>query len=205
MKDLGVLKYFLRVEIVRSQEGIFLSQRKCALDIISEAGLLGCKPVGFLMEQNQQLASSSSAMLKDSESYRRSVGHLLYLSFTRPDFLFAVHVLSQFLHQPCQDHWSAARRVFKYLKGCPVFLGDFPVSWKTKKQVRVSRSSAEAEYGGAQSVLYFLCDAVLDGIIRTTHVSTTNKLADIFTKALGKRQFDFLLPKLGIFDLHAPT
>ncbi|GAA0144267.1 hypothetical protein LIER_04760 [Lithospermum erythrorhizon] len=52
---------------------------------------------------------------------------------------------------------------------------------------------------------HFLRDAVLEGIIRMTHVSTTNQLVDIFTKALGRRQFEFLLCKLGILDLNAPT
>ncbi|GAA0171560.1 transmembrane signal receptor [Lithospermum erythrorhizon] len=119
MNDLRVLQYFLGVEVAHKQEGIFLIQRKYALDIISEAGLLSSKPVGFPMEQNQKLASSTSALLKDSERYRRLVGRLLYLSFLRPDLSFAVHILSQFLHQPRQDYWSAALRVVKYLKGCP--------------------------------------------------------------------------------------
>ena len=48
-------------------------------------------------------------------------------------------------------------------------------------------------------------DAIRDGIISTSHVSTEDQLADIFTKALGKRKFLYLLGKLGICDLHAPT
>ncbi|GAA0187558.1 hypothetical protein LIER_34846 [Lithospermum erythrorhizon] len=77
MKDLGILKYFLGVEVARRQEGIFLSQRKYVLDIIAEAGLLGAKPVAFPMEQNQQLAKSTSAPLHDSERYRRLFEFLL--------------------------------------------------------------------------------------------------------------------------------
>ena len=52
---------------------------------------------------------------------------------------------------------------------------------------------------------HFVRDAIIDGLISPTHVSTTSQLADIFTKALGKSQFDLLLSKLGIFDSHAPT
>jgi hypothetical protein len=50
MKDLGVLKYFIGIEVARGPEGLFLSQRKYALDIISESGLLGAKPCDFPME-----------------------------------------------------------------------------------------------------------------------------------------------------------
>ena len=52
---------------------------------------------------------------------------------------------------------------------------------------------------------HFVRDAILDGTIRTKHVKTEFHLADIFTKALGKVQFKFLVNKLGICDLHAPT
>ena len=54
-------------------------------------------------------------------------------------------------------------------------------------------------------IVIIVRDAIRDGIISTSHVSTEDQLADIFTKALGKRKFLYLLGKLGICDLHAPT
>ncbi|GAA0187593.1 hypothetical protein LIER_34881 [Lithospermum erythrorhizon] len=51
----------------------------------------------------------------------------------------------------------------------------------------------------------FLRDAILNGTISTNYVSTTDQLADIFTKTVRESQFEFLLSKLGIHDLHAPT
>ncbi|KAL6565862.1 hypothetical protein OROHE_004917 [Orobanche hederae] len=291
MKDLGPLKYFLGIEVARSTSGLFLCQRKYTLDIITEAGLLGAKPATFPIEQNHKLGLATGAKLTDKESYRRLVGRLVYLSVTRPDLAYSVHILSQFMQEPRQEHWDAALRVVRYLKGTPgqgillsadcdlslqgwcdsdwascpltrrsltgwlVFLGQSPISWKTKKQHTVSKSSAEAEYRAmaaitcelkwlkglllslgvhhskaiplfcdSQSALHiarnpvyhertkhievdchFVRDAITKGLIDPSYVHTKAQLADIFTKALGKREFDILINKLGILNPHAPT
>lgn len=52
---------------------------------------------------------------------------------------------------------------------------------------------------------HFVRDAVMAVIICPMYVPTSVQLEDIFTKALRKAQFEFLLHKLGIQDLHAPT
>jgi hypothetical protein len=62
---LGDLKYFLGIEISRSKKGISISQRKYALEILKDIGILGAKPVNFPMEQNTKL-SDAGDLLKDS-------------------------------------------------------------------------------------------------------------------------------------------
>lgn len=119
MKDLGVLRYFLGLEVARSKEGIFMCQHKYALDIISETGLLGSKPAEFPMEQNHKLALASGKLLENAESYRRLVGHLIYRGVTRPDLAYSVHILSQFMQTPREEHWEAALRIVRYLKKNP--------------------------------------------------------------------------------------
>ena len=119
MKDLGNLKYFLGIEVAHSSSGLFLCQRKYTLDIMSEAGLLGAKPIGFPIEQNHKLGLATGEFLIDPESYRRLVGRLIYLAVTRPDLAYSVHILSQFMQAPRIEHWEAALRVVRYLKGTP--------------------------------------------------------------------------------------
>jgi hypothetical protein len=117
IKDLGDLKYFLGIEIARSSKGIYLSQRKYALEIIKDSGFLGAKPIEFPMEETK--LSNKGELLKDPAAYRRLVGRLIYLTITRPDITYSVHVLSRFMHEPRVHHMVAALRVVRYLKSCP--------------------------------------------------------------------------------------
>jgi hypothetical protein len=59
VKDLGQLRYFLGIEVSRSSKGIYLSQRKYILDLLSEVGMLGCRPALTPIEQNHRLTSES--------------------------------------------------------------------------------------------------------------------------------------------------
>ncbi|XP_039173755.1 receptor-like protein EIX2 [Eucalyptus grandis] len=129
IKDLGSPKYFLGIEIARSDQGISLSQRKFVMEIISEAGLSGCRPSVIPIEQNAKLTSagydtgisfsSDDPLLQDPSGYQRLVGKLIYLTMTRPDICYAVQTLSQFMHSPKQSHMNAALKIVRYLKTCP--------------------------------------------------------------------------------------
>lgn len=95
LNDLGPLKYFLGIEVARSQEGLFLCQHKYTLDILVEIGMIGAKPSKFPMEQNHRLLSSDAGdPLADASQYRHLIRCLLYLTITRPDIIYLVHILS---------------------------------------------------------------------------------------------------------------
>ena len=150
----------------------------------------------------------------------------------------------------CDSNWASCP-----LMGYFVSLRNYRISWKTKKQQTMSRSSTEAEYRSmtatvcelkwlkglldfldsahivpmrlfcdnqyalhiAANLVYhertkhievdchFICDEIQNETIQMEHVRTFMQLADIFKKVLGNDQFDFLLRKLGIRDIHAPT
>lgn len=108
IKDLGVLKYFLGIEVTRTKTGIVLSQRKYVLDILKETKMEECRPSRFPMEQNCNLRPNDTDPNADPTRYRRLLGRLLYLTVTRPDITYAINTLCQFMTAPKQTHMDAA-------------------------------------------------------------------------------------------------
>ena len=154
------------------------------LDLLTEIGMLDCKPVETPMEMNHKLGILLDQALTDKGRYQRLVGRLIYLSHTRPDISYAVSVVSQFMHAPSEEHMEAVYRILRYLKSVPrkgllfskngisniegytnsdwagdqttkrstfgyfTFVEGNLVTWKSKKQKVVARSSVEAEFRG---------------------------------------------------------
>lgn len=105
------------IEIARSVSGISLCQHKYILELLTDAGLLDCRPSSIPIDPSIKLSSEDGDLLFDAESYRRLVGKLLYLTITRPDICFAVHKLCQYSSAPRAPHLKAALKILHYLKG----------------------------------------------------------------------------------------
>ncbi|BBH02590.1 HXXXD-type acyl-transferase family protein [Prunus dulcis] len=116
MKDLGDLKCFLGIEVARSKIGIFLSQRKYVMDLLTETRMLGCKPIDTPIEMNHKLCEDMDQEPTNKEQYQRLVGRLIYLVHTRPDIAYVVSVVSQFMHSPNVSHRNAVDWILRYLK-----------------------------------------------------------------------------------------
>ncbi|XP_026429868.1 uncharacterized protein LOC113326336 [Papaver somniferum] len=104
---------------MRSEKGIYLSQRKYVIDLLKETGMLGCEPIGSPMEQNHGLEECSDQIPTDKGQYQRLVGRLIYVSHTRPDISYIVSVVRRFMHNPGQQHMDAVIRILRYLKSAP--------------------------------------------------------------------------------------
>lgn len=104
LRDLGSAKYFLGFKIARSKHGISINQRKYALEIIEDAGLIGCKPIFTPMESNLKMSATDGELLDDASVYMKIVGRILYLTYTRSDITYAVHKLSQYMSAPTTTH-----------------------------------------------------------------------------------------------------
>ena len=117
MKDLGLMHYFLGLEVWQSSEGIFLNQGKYAVEILKRFNMLECKALATPMDSNLKFLTDDSSELVDVTLYRQIIGSLMYLTTTRPDICFVVNTLSQYLVQPRRVHLVAAKHVMRYLKG----------------------------------------------------------------------------------------
>ncbi|XP_041025509.1 uncharacterized mitochondrial protein AtMg00240-like [Juglans microcarpa x Juglans regia] len=71
------------------------------------------------MEQHLKLSNEDGPLLPDPSIYHRLVGRLIYLTIIQPDIVYAVNILSQFMHAPRVPHMNAATRVLRYIKGSP--------------------------------------------------------------------------------------
>nr|XP_028962169.1 uncharacterized protein LOC114826260 [Malus domestica] len=164
IKDLGPLHYFLGIQIVQNKDDMFLSQDKYVTDLLTKSDMLLSKPCATPCLPYNRLLLDDGKPYNNPSLYRSLVGALQYLTFTRPDIAFAVHQVCQFMQRPMESHFVAVKQILMYLKatrGCDwagdpndrrsttgmvVFLGSNPISWLSKKQTTVSRSSTEAEY-----------------------------------------------------------
>jgi histone deacetylase 1/2 len=117
VKDLGALHYFLGLEVSRSSAGLTLTQQKYALDLLRRAGMLKCKHATTPMSATDRMSALDGDTLlpDDATEYRSLVGGLQYLTITRPDVSYAVNRVCQYLHAPRTSHWSAVKRILRYI------------------------------------------------------------------------------------------
>lgn len=116
LKDLGILKYFLGIEMATSHKGLFLNQQKYVLDLLQDADMVDCKPARTPLDSKLQLDVQSEPLM-NLHYYQRLVGKLIYLTLTRPDISYAVSIVSQFMHAPTMAHLQIVKRILRYLKG----------------------------------------------------------------------------------------
>lgn len=119
IKDLGSVRNVLGMQVFRTKNEMHLSQSHYINQILDKYNMTDCKPIGTPLELNAKFENKTNAEPDEKNyPYRELVGSLMYLSvMTRPDITFAVSYLSQYNSCFQREHWLAAKRVLRYLKG----------------------------------------------------------------------------------------
>ncbi|RVW33212.1 Retrovirus-related Pol polyprotein from transposon RE1 [Vitis vinifera] len=162
----GYVKQGYENQVVQSSAGVFISQKKYALEILDKFMLKDCNSVITPSEVGLKLSKSGAGKRVDSTLYKQIVGSLMYLTSTRPDIMHAVNLISRYMENPTEVHLLAAKRIFRYLKdsdyagdlddrkstsGAVFMLNSGAITWSSKKQQIVTLSTTEAEFVAAAS------------------------------------------------------
>ena len=117
MSDLGLLNYFLGIEVSQVKEGIFISQKNYTKSILQKFKMMDCRYVAIPLVANEKFRKDDGEKKANSSLYRSLIGSLLYLTSTRSDIMFASNLLSIFMQETSQVHYRATKRVLRYLQG----------------------------------------------------------------------------------------
>lgn len=95
MNDLGILHFFLRLQIQYDTQGLFVHQTKYIKELLQKANMVDCKPCHTPCHPNHKLLNHGSHPVTDPSYYRSLVGALQYLTFTQPHIAFSVNQVCQ--------------------------------------------------------------------------------------------------------------
>ncbi|GJR31476.1 putative ribonuclease H-like domain-containing protein [Tanacetum coccineum] len=161
MSSIGELTFFLGLQVKQKEDGIFISQDKYVTEILKKFGFRDVKTSSTPMETHKPLLKDTDGENVDEHLYRSITGSLMYLTFSRPDIMFAVCQPKLGLWYPKDspfdlvaytdsDYAEASLDRKSTIGGCQ-FLGCRLISWQCKKQIVVDNSTTEAEYIAASN------------------------------------------------------
>ncbi|TYK30560.1 putative inactive tRNA-specific adenosine deaminase-like protein 3 isoform X6 [Cucumis melo var. makuwa] len=201
IKDLGNLKYFLGMEVTISKEGISMSQRKYTLDLLTETVL-------------------SQIMQAPYEEHMEAIKRIMrYLKTTPSKGLMFRNTDKKIIEAYTDSDWARSVVDRKSTFGYCTFVWGNLVTWRSKKQSVVARSSAEAEYramsfGNMRGNLapeiqhdrtkhveidrHFIKERLDSGSICIPYIPSSRQVVDVLTKGLLRPNFDFCVSKLGL-------
>ncbi|GJR68143.1 ribonuclease H-like domain-containing protein [Tanacetum coccineum] len=144
MSSMGELTFFLGLQVMQRDDGIFISQDKYVADILNKFDFSSVKTSSTLIETNKALLKDEEAEDVDVHLYRSMIGSLMYLTASRPDIIFVVCACARFQVTPKVSHLHAVKRIFRYLKGQPK-LG----IWYPRDSPLDLEAFSDSDYAGA--------------------------------------------------------
>ncbi|GJS05342.1 hypothetical protein Tco_0321850 [Tanacetum coccineum] len=213
MSMMGKMPFFLRLQVSQNPRGIFINQFKYALEMLKRYGLENSDVIDTPMVQRSKLDEDLHGTLVDPTRYRSMVGSLMYFTASRPDLVLAICMSACF--RRCTS-CKLPRFKKKYFGKCTFFGGKasqlviqetnygfnfkkIPLYCVSKSEIALSCNTGQHSRTKHIVVRYhFIKEQIENEIIELYFVKTTYQLADIFTKALGRERFEFLLNRLGM-------
>ena len=111
------LSYYLGIEVKQGHNGITLSQRGYAEQVLERVGMAGCNPSQTPMKVRLKLSKEDGSPPADATEYRSIIGCLRYLVNTRPDIALAVGVTSRYREAPSSRHRTTVKQILRYIRG----------------------------------------------------------------------------------------
>nr|GEV03866.1 retrovirus-related Pol polyprotein from transposon TNT 1-94 [Tanacetum cinerariifolium] len=115
----GEAHFFLGLQVMQKDDGIFISQDNYVADILKKFDFSLVKTASTPIETNKALLKDEEAVDVDVHLYRSMIGSLMYLTASRPDIMFTICACARFKVTPKVSHLHAMKRIFRYLKGQP--------------------------------------------------------------------------------------
>ncbi|GKA94685.1 retrovirus-related pol polyprotein from transposon TNT 1-94 [Tanacetum coccineum] len=217
MSMMGELNFFLGLQIKQIEDGIFFNQSKYIKEMLKKFGLEDSKPTKTPMSTEIKLTKEDEADSVDSSKYQGMIGSLLYLTASRPDIMFSVCSCARFQENPKTTHLEAVKRIFRYIRGTSHLGLWYPKGTEIETIVYadfdhagdyVDRKSTSGVCAMQHSRTkhieirhHFLRDNVQKGNISIEKVAFEDNIADIFTKPLKRKVFNYLRLGLGMMEL----
>ena len=104
MRDLGLMHFFLGLEVWQRLDAILVSHGRYTIDILRRFGMMDYKSMSTPMTMNLKKLCRDDSNLVDPTMHRQLVGSLMYLVNTRSGVCFVVSTLNKFMCEPRQMH-----------------------------------------------------------------------------------------------------
>ncbi|GJW32849.1 retrovirus-related pol polyprotein from transposon TNT 1-94 [Tanacetum coccineum] len=203
MSMMGELKFFLGLQVHQSPCGIFISHSQYAIELLKKHGLDECVSMSTPMA-TERLDADLQGTPTDQITYRRMIGGLMYLTASRPDIAFATFVCARYQARPTVKHLKEVKRIFWYLRQSynmglwyPKDFGFELISYSDADHPGCKHGCKSASEG-----LHISSGMLVEHVEKVTielyFVGTEYQLANLFTKALLKERFEYLVHRIVI-------
>ena len=133
MTDIGLMSYYVGIEVKQMKEGIFVSQERYVKEVLEKFNMINSKPVTTPIEVGIKLSKYEDGDVVNPTYFKSLIGSLRYLTNRRPDILYSVGLVSRYMEAPTTTHFKAAKRILRYLKGTL----DFGLFYSSSKEFKL--------------------------------------------------------------------